>query len=46
MTVVSKIAHTVAVLKDGRIVEQAPVWKVFHKPEHFYTKRLLETRGY
>lgn len=46
MTVVSKIAHTVAVLKGGQIVEQAPVWKVFNKPEHFYTKRLLETRGY
>jgi microcin C transport system ATP-binding protein len=39
---VRKIADTVCVMKEGRIVEQGTVEKVFQKPQHPYTRALLD----
>nr|WP_264066356.1 ABC transporter ATP-binding protein [Mycolicibacterium komossense] len=39
--VVADIADRVIVLKDGRIVEQAPVHDLFAAPRHEYTRTLL-----
>ncbi len=41
LTVVRKIAHDVAVMHDGLIVEAGPAEKVFSAPKHAYTKHLL-----
>ncbi|RFA08001.1 hypothetical protein B7R54_01280 [Subtercola boreus] len=40
--VVQHMSDTVAVMFDGRIVEQGPSAEVFAHPEHEYTQRLLE----
>lgn len=39
--VVAQVADTVVVMKDGRIVERAPVRELYHKPFHPYTRRLI-----
>ena len=39
--VVAYIAHHVAVMYGGRIVEQGPVDEVLHRPRHDYTRQLL-----
>jgi len=39
--VVAQVADEVAVMKQGRIVEYAPVRELFRKPYHPYTRRLL-----
>ncbi len=39
--VVAQIADTVAVMKDGKIVEQGRCEEVLYRPEHTYTRRLL-----
>src|SRR5436189_380655 len=39
--IVRKLADTVCVMKDGKIVEQGPVERVFTAPEHPYTRDLL-----
>lgn len=39
--VVSQLAHRVAVMHRGRIVETGPTGKVLFAPEHPYTKHLL-----
>jgi len=41
--VVAEIAHRVAVLYAGRIVEQGPVREVFRRPRHPYTKGLMSS---
>ena len=41
LTVVRKIAHDVAVMHDGLIVEAGPAEGVFSNPKHAYTKHLL-----
>ncbi|MCC7427452.1 MAG: ABC transporter ATP-binding protein [Alphaproteobacteria bacterium] len=41
LAVVRKFADLVAVMKDGRIVEQGPVAQVFGDPQHDYTRMLL-----
>ncbi|WP_055427404.1 dipeptide ABC transporter ATP-binding protein [Bifidobacterium aesculapii] len=41
LSVVSQIAHRVAVIEHGRLVEQGPVGRVLTHPAHDYTKRLL-----
>ncbi len=40
--IVAQIADRVAVMRAGRIVEQAPVREIFHQPRDPYTRRLLE----
>lgn len=44
LTLVSEIANRVIVMKDGHIVEQNTVTNIFKKPEHLYTKALLNAR--
>ncbi|MGH6635368.1 MAG: dipeptide ABC transporter ATP-binding protein DppD, partial [Gammaproteobacteria bacterium] len=39
--VVEYIAHRVAVMYQGRIVEQGNVDEVLSRPQHPYTQRLL-----
>jgi peptide/nickel transport system ATP-binding protein len=39
--VVEFLAHEVAVMRDGRIVESGPAQRVLEHPEHEYTKALL-----
>jgi microcin C transport system ATP-binding protein len=39
--IVRKIADTVCVMKDGKIVERGPVEEVFTAPRHPYTRALL-----
>jgi peptide/nickel transport system ATP-binding protein len=41
LAVVSQVADRVAVMQNGEIVEQAEATKLFLKPEHVYTRRLL-----
>ena len=42
--VIGQVADDVTVLQDGEAVEQAPILDVFDKPQHAYTKELLESR--
>jgi peptide/nickel transport system ATP-binding protein len=39
--VVAEIAHRVAVMQHGRIVEQGPAEQVLNRPEHPYTRALI-----
>ena len=39
--IVRKIADTVCVMKEGKIVEAGPVHDVFERPQHPYTRALL-----
>jgi microcin C transport system ATP-binding protein len=41
LRIVRKIADRVAVMTRGRIVETGPVERIFERPEHAYTMRLL-----
>ncbi|KAF0115662.1 MAG: oligopeptide ABC transporter ATP-binding component [Rhodospirillaceae bacterium] len=41
LSIVRKIADTVAVMKEGRLVEQAPCKRLLAAPEHPYTRLLL-----
>jgi peptide/nickel transport system ATP-binding protein len=41
LTAVSAIAHRVAVMKDGRIVEEGATDEVLRNPQHPYTRTLL-----
>ncbi|OPZ59994.1 MAG: Oligopeptide transport ATP-binding protein OppD [Synergistetes bacterium ADurb.Bin520] len=42
--VVAHMAHRIAVVYAGRIVETAPVRELFARPSHPYTRRLLCSR--
>ena len=39
--IVRKLAERVCVMKEGKIVEQGPIERVFTAPEHPYTRALL-----
>jgi peptide/nickel transport system ATP-binding protein len=41
MGVVADLADRVAVMYEGKLVEQAPVKELFSSPQHEYTKKLL-----
>jgi D-methionine transport system ATP-binding protein len=45
MEVVRAIADRVAVLDNGRLVEIGPVWRVFGRPEHDATRKLIAETG-
>ncbi|MCZ8519403.1 nickel import ATP-binding protein NikD [Paenibacillus caseinilyticus] len=42
--VIAELADDVAVMQQGRIVEQADVFELFDHPQHAYTKTLLAAR--
>ena len=42
--VIGQVADDVTVVQDGEAVEQAPILDVFDRPQHPYTKQLLEAR--
>ncbi len=42
LSVVEHVCDEVAVMKDGQIVEQGLTQDIFQKPEHAYTRALLE----
>ena len=42
MAVIKKICHRVAVMNDGVVVENKPVYQLFAHPEHPFTKELVE----
>lgn len=44
MGVVAELADTVAVIKDGRMLEQASVWELFTSPKQPYTQELVGMR--
>ena len=44
LLVVERIAHDVAVMQRGRIVEQGAVEVLLHQPSHPYTRELLASR--
>jgi microcin C transport system ATP-binding protein len=44
LPLVRRFADRVAVMEDGLIVEQGPVETVFARPQHAYTRRLLDSR--
>ncbi|HEY4267391.1 MAG TPA: ABC transporter ATP-binding protein [Galbitalea sp.] len=41
MGVVADLADKIIVMKDGEIVESAPIQQIFDAPQHAYTKQLL-----
>lgn len=41
LTIVRRLADRVAVMQNGKIVEQGPVSTVFNQPAHSYTQHLL-----
>jgi microcin C transport system ATP-binding protein len=44
LNLVRQFADRVAVMEDGCIVEQGAVAEVFARPQHAYTRRLMESR--
>ncbi|RJS50300.1 nickel import ATP-binding protein NikD [Bacillus sp. PK3_68] len=42
--VISEMADEVAVMQEGRIVENTDVFQLFDNPQHEYTKKLLNAR--
>jgi ABC-type glutathione transport system ATPase component len=42
LAVVSEISHTVSVMSEGRVVEDGPVCEVFTRPQHAYTRELID----
>jgi peptide/nickel transport system ATP-binding protein len=42
--VIGQVADEVTVLRDGEIVEQAPILDIFDEPQNAYTRELLHAR--
>lgn len=42
LSVVARLADDVAVMKDGKIVEQGPAHEILHNAQHPYTQALLD----
>jgi microcin C transport system ATP-binding protein len=45
VAVIAAMAHTVLVMKEGRVVESGPVASVLASPKHSYTQALLSAVG-
>lgn len=44
LSVIAEMADEVSVIRHGRIVEHASVYRLFDDPKHNYTKQLLDAR--
>ncbi|MER2088710.1 MAG: ABC transporter ATP-binding protein [Sporosarcina sp.] len=44
LDIVAEAAHEMIVMRQGKVVETGNVMKVFERPEHPYTRRLLDSR--
>ncbi|MCZ8255290.1 MAG: dipeptide ABC transporter ATP-binding protein [Polaromonas sp.] len=44
LNLVRKFADRVAVMENGQIVEQGPVAEVFARPQHAYTRKLIDSK--
>ncbi len=44
LNLVRKFADRVAVMENGHLVEQGPVHEVFGRPQHPYTRKLIDSR--
>ena len=44
LNMVRRFADRICVMEQGKLVEQAPVEQLFDKPQHPYTKRLLDAQ--
>ena len=44
LNVVQRLAHQVAVMQQGKIIEQASCHTVFNQPTHSYTRTLLQSQ--
>ncbi len=42
LAMVARYAHRIAVMQDGRIVEQGEIADILFRPQHPYTRRLLD----
>ncbi|MDZ7754684.1 MAG: ABC transporter ATP-binding protein [Gammaproteobacteria bacterium] len=42
LNIVRRVAHRVCVMQDGELCEQGTLERVFHSPEHSYTRKLLD----
>jgi D-methionine transport system ATP-binding protein len=42
MNIIKKICDKVAVMENGRVVEQGSVYEVFTNPQHDFTKQLID----
>lgn len=45
LKLVEKISHRIIVLHENKIVEQGPFSQLREKPQHFFTKQLLQASG-
>jgi peptide/nickel transport system ATP-binding protein len=43
LSLVRQLAHTVSVMRQGRVVEEGPVAQIFDAPGHEYTRTLLDS---
>jgi microcin C transport system ATP-binding protein len=43
LKVVKSLCHEIIIMKEGKVVESGPAWRIFTHPEHPYTQRLLDT---
>ncbi|MFW6695722.1 dipeptide ABC transporter ATP-binding protein [Streptomyces sp. MAR4 CNX-425] len=41
LAVVRSVAHRIAVMKEGRVVEEGPAERIYEAPDHPYTRELL-----
>ena len=46
LAVVYYLCDSIAILKNGKIVERGPVEEVFENPQNTYTKKLIHDSGY
>ncbi|MFW5710936.1 MAG: hypothetical protein ACOCXF_00120 [bacterium] len=43
LKVVKSLCHAIVIMRAGKIVERGPAEDIFTKPQHEYTRELLNT---